>query len=61
MGADEIRAFLSHLAVQERVTASTQNQALCALVFLYGRVLKKNIGTLEGSTAPRRPRGYPWS
>src|SRR5919107_6452409 len=34
MGAEEIRQFLSHLAVTGRVSASTQNQALCALLFL---------------------------
>ena len=59
MGAVEIRAFLSHLAVQERVTASTQNQALCALVFLYGRVLRKNVGTLEGIDRAKAPTRLP--
>jgi hypothetical protein len=37
MGAGEVTAFLSHLAVQGRVAASTQNQALAALLFLYER------------------------
>jgi integron integrase len=57
MGADEVRGFLSHLAVNERVSASTQNQALCALVFLYRRVLGRDleaISTLERAKAPRR-------
>jgi hypothetical protein len=36
MGADEVNAFLSHLAVVGKVSASTQAQALSALVFLYG-------------------------
>jgi hypothetical protein len=40
MGPDEIEAFLTHLAVNENVTASTQNQALIALLFLYREVLK---------------------
>jgi metal-responsive CopG/Arc/MetJ family transcriptional regulator len=40
MGSIEIEAFLSHLAVNEEVAASTQNQALCALLFLYRHVLK---------------------
>jgi GR25 family glycosyltransferase involved in LPS biosynthesis len=40
MGSIEIEAFLSHLAVNEKVAASTQNQALCALLFLYRHVLK---------------------
>ena len=39
MGADEIPLFLSHLAVEEKVAASTQNVALCALLFLYRDVL----------------------
>ena len=59
MGAAEIQAFLSHLAVRDRVTASTQNQALCALVFLYGRVLKKEVGSLEGSDRAKAPQRLP--
>jgi integron integrase len=59
MGAAEIQGFLSHLAVHDRVTASTQNQALCALVFLYGRVLKKEVGTLEGIDRAKTPQRLP--
>jgi integron integrase len=40
MGVPEIEAFLSHLAITEQVAASTQNQALSALIFLYREVLK---------------------
>lgn len=40
MGAKEIEAFLSHLAVKHHVTATTQRQALCALVWLYRKVLR---------------------
>ena len=43
MGAKEISAFLSHLAVEGNVAASTQNQALQALIFLYTHVLKKEL------------------
>ena len=39
MGVPEIEAFLAHLAVQEHVAASTQNQALSALLFLYRAML----------------------
>ena len=39
MGADEVKAFLSHLATQMNVAASTQNQAFSALLFLYQDVL----------------------
>lgn len=44
MGAPEIEAFLTHLAVNENVAASTQHQALSALLFLYHDVLKKDLG-----------------
>ncbi|MBW4551361.1 MAG: integron integrase [Aphanocapsa sp. GSE-SYN-MK-11-07L] len=43
MGAPEIEAFLTHLAVQKRVAAPTQNQALSALIFLYRHVLHQDI------------------
>jgi hypothetical protein len=43
MGEEHISAFLTHLAVDRKVAGSTQNQALCALVFLYREVLKKSI------------------
>ncbi|MGB8702253.1 MAG: phage integrase N-terminal SAM-like domain-containing protein [Thermosynechococcaceae cyanobacterium] len=39
MRAPEVEAFLTHLAVQQHVAASTQNQALCAILFLYRQVL----------------------
>ncbi|MDJ0707300.1 MAG: phage integrase N-terminal SAM-like domain-containing protein [Leptolyngbyaceae cyanobacterium MO_188.B28] len=40
MGADEIRAYLTHLAVNQNLAASTQNVALSALLFLYRYVLE---------------------
>ncbi|GAB4465294.1 MAG: integron integrase [Anaerolineales bacterium] len=43
MGADEIQAFITHLAVQKNVAASTQNQALSAILFLYRHVLHQEI------------------
>ncbi|MGF1602931.1 MAG: phage integrase N-terminal SAM-like domain-containing protein [Thermosynechococcaceae cyanobacterium] len=43
MGSPEIEAFLTHLAVQKKVAASTQNQALSALVFLYRHVLHHDL------------------
>ena len=48
MGTEEIRQFLSHLAVSGRVSASTQNQALCALLFLYRDVLQVDLPYVEG-------------
>ena len=59
MGAEEIRSFLSHLAVNERVTASTQNQALCALVFLYRRVVGLDLADLERIEWAKAPRRLP--
>lgn len=43
MGEKEINQFLSYLAEKEKVSASTQNQALCAIVFLYKHVLKIDL------------------
>ena len=47
MGAAEVEAFLTHLAVEKTVSASTQNQALAALLFLYKEVLKQDLPWLE--------------
>jgi|GEM_PF-1483597 len=59
MGAPEMTAFLNHLAVQRRVSASTQNQALCALVLLSRRVLGLKMPGLEGLERARRPEHLP--
>ena len=58
MGTEEIQAFLSDLAVRGNVSASTQNQALCALIFLY-RLLGKDVGVLGGLVRAKRPRRLP--
>jgi integrase len=44
MGSKEVEGFLSHPAVSRKVSASTQNQAFNALLFLYKQVLKKDLG-----------------
>ena len=59
MGADEIRAFLTHLAVQGKVAASTQNGALNALLFLYRHVLRQPFPDLEGIERAKRPQRIP--
>jgi integron integrase len=59
MGEEEISAFLTHLAVNKNVTASTQNQALSALLFLYKQVLGLNLEWLEGVTRAKRPSRLP--
>ena len=56
MGEAEIEAFLSHLAVKERVAASTQNQALAALLFLYQKVLDRPLNRLDAVRAQRPQR-----
>ena len=59
MGATEIQSFLTHLAVEGRVAASTQNQALSALLFLYRQVLRIDPPALVGITPARRSRRLP--
>jgi integron integrase len=59
MGEAEINAFLSHLATEEQVSASTQNQALAALLFLYRTVLGGDVGNLDGVIRARRRRRLP--
>lgn len=59
MGAAEIRAFLTHLAVQRNAAASTQNQALAALLFLYRQVLGIDLGNIEDVVRTRRPIRLP--
>lgn len=53
MGGAEIEAFLTHLAVQEQVAASTQNQALNAPLFLYHNVLKMEVAQVNAIRAKR--------
>lgn len=59
LGTAEISAFLSHLASREKVSASTQNQALNALVFLYRHVLEQPFPELEEVVRAKRPQRLP--
>lgn len=59
MGGVEVESFLSHLAVDVRVSASTQNQALSALLFLYRDVLGINLPWMESVLRAKRPRRLP--
>jgi len=59
MGEAEINAFLSDLAVRKKVSASTQNQALSALLFLYRNVLGKSVESLGDVVRARRPERLP--
>ena len=59
LGEADVARFLSGLALEEQVAASTQNQALCALVFLYAAVLVRPLERIDGVTPARRPRRLP--
>ncbi len=59
MAEPEVEAFLSNLATQRGVSASTQNQALCSLLFLYKRVLGVELGWVDGVTRAKRPERVP--
>lgn len=55
MGAAELETYLNHLAVDKKVSASTQNQALSALVFLYRHVLDIEIGFMDNLERAKQP------
>ncbi len=58
MGPEEIKRYLTYLAVERHVAASTQNQALCALLYFYRKILKKEIKQVEVVWA-QRPKRMP--
>lgn len=59
LGASDINQFLSHLANNDNVAASTQNQALCALLFLYKEVLALEIGDIGDVIRAKKPKRLP--
>ncbi len=59
MGAREVEAFLTHLAVNRNVAPSTQNQALAAILFLYKEVLEIEFPWLDGVTRAKKPPRLP--
>ena len=59
MGAAEVEAFLTHLAVDRNVSSSTQNQALSGLLFLYREVLEIELPWLDGIQRSKRPKRMP--
>ncbi len=59
MAEPEINAFLTHLAVREQVSASTQTQALSAILFLYRHVIGREIGDLGDIIRARKPKRLP--
>ena len=59
MAEAEVTEFLTHLAGEGKVAASTQNQALSALLFLYKEILKQEIGWLDGVERAKKPARLP--
>lgn len=59
LGAGEVKEFLSRLAVNGQVSASTQNQAFCALLFLYRDVIGAKLTGLEQTPRAKRPERLP--
>jgi integron integrase len=59
LGATEVTAFLNHLARDRKVAAATQNQALCALLFLYREVLGQPLAWLDNLDRAKRPARVP--
>jgi integrase len=59
LGSEHLSTFLTHLAVRGNVAASTQNQALNAILFLYREVLKQNLPWVESVQRAKRPQHLP--
>lgn len=59
MGACEVNAFFSHLAVKGKVAASTQNQAMPGILFLYNDVLQISLGQLGEIVRAKKPKRLP--
>lgn len=59
LAEEDIVKFLNHLVKTRNVAASTQNQALCAIVFLYKQVLKSDIGNLKKLIRAKKPKHLP--
>ena len=59
MGKEEVRKFLNHLAVERNVSASTQNQALSAILYLYKNIIVKDLGWLENVVRAHKSKRLP--
>lgn len=59
MGENEVKAFLTYLAVKEHISSSTQNQAFCSLLFLYRHVIKRDLKGLEDTVRAKQPKRIP--
>ena len=61
MGAEEVETFLTELAIDGKVAAATQNQALAALLFLYRQVLRIDLPLMHAIVRPSVRSDYRWS
>ena len=59
LGEQEVTDFLTHLAVKRQVTSSTQNLALCAIVFMYKHVFERELSLLPDTVRARAPKRVP--
>ena len=59
MGDEEIKSFINNLATNHRVSSSTQNQALQAILFLYKQIMKKDVGWIEDIKFAHRKKHLP--
>jgi len=59
MGPEEVNAYLTALATRDRVSAATQNQALCAILFLHRHVLGDPLPWIDDQVRARRPARLP--
>lgn len=59
LGKDDIRNFLNYLAVERNVSASTQNQALQGILFLYKEIIHKDVGWIDDIKRPTKPKHIP--
>jgi integron integrase len=59
LGSAEVSAFLAYLATERRVSASTQNQALAALLFMYGEVLRRPVAWMADLVRAKSPKRLP--
>jgi len=59
MGEEEVSNFLSYLAVDRKVTSSTQNLALCAIVFMYKHIFKRELTLLDDTVRAKTPKRVP--
>ena len=56
---DDVRNYMAHMAVKQRVSASTQNQAFCAILFLFRYVLIREMGDMKDNVRAKRPLRLP--